>query len=58
VREYHGALTTAGVPHNYFEVEDLDHNQKKMIDGRKATWFDFQIESLKLNQIPLLYLKP
>jgi hypothetical protein len=29
-----------------------------MIDGRKATWFDFQIESLNLNQIPLPYLKP
>jgi hypothetical protein len=29
-----------------------------MIDGRKATWFDFQIESLKLNQVPLHYLQP
>jgi hypothetical protein len=29
-----------------------------MIDVRKATWFDFQIESLKPNQIPLRYLKP
>lgn len=57
VREYHAALTAAGVPHNYFEVEGLDHNQKKMIDGRKATWFDFHIESLKLNQVPLHYLK-
>ncbi len=58
VREYHEALTQAGVPHSYFEVEGLDHNQKKMIDGRKATWFDFQIESLKLNHIGLHYLKP
>lgn len=58
VREYHGALTAAGMPHSYFEVEGLDHNQKKMIDGRKDTWFDFQIESLKLNQVPLHYLKP
>lgn len=58
VREYHAALTDAGVPHNYFEVEGLDHNQKKMIDGRKATWFDFHIESLKHNQIDLHYLKP
>jgi endo-1,4-beta-xylanase len=57
VREYHGVLTAAGVSHSYFEVEDLDHNQKKMIDGRKATWFDFQIESLKLNQIPLRYFQ-
>lgn len=57
VREYHGVLTAAGVSHSYFEVEDLDHNQKKMIDGRKATWFDFQIESLKLNQIPLHYFQ-
>ena len=58
VREYHDALKSAGVSHHYFEVADLDHNQKKMIDGRKATWFEFQIESLKLNQIPLRYLQP
>ncbi|WP_395742128.1 alpha/beta hydrolase [Prosthecobacter sp.] len=58
VRQYHQALTQAGVPHSYFEVEGLDHNQKKMIDGRKSTWFDFHIESLKLNQIPLHYLQP
>lgn len=55
VREYHSALTAAGVKHNYFEVEGLEHNQKKMIDGRKATWFDFHVESLKLNQVPLHY---
>ena len=55
VREYHAALTKLGVQHSYFEVEGLDHNQKKMIDGRKATWFDFQIESLKLNGVPLHY---
>ena len=58
VREYHEALTKAGMPHSYFEVADLDHNQKKMIDGRKATWFDFHIESLQLNHIDLHYLKP
>lgn len=58
VREYHEALTKLGVTHSYFEVECLDHNQKKMIDGRKDTWFDFQIESLKLNHVPLHYLKP
>lgn len=58
VREYHEALTQAGVKHSYFEVEGLDHNQKKMIDGRKATWFDFHVESLKLNQVPLHYLQP
>lgn len=58
VREYHEALTKAGVTHSYFEVEGLDHNQKKMIDGRKATWFDFHIESLQLNHIDLHYLKP
>lgn len=57
VREYHAALTAAGMPHSYFEVEGLDHNQKKMIDGRRATWFDFQIESLKLNGIDLHYRK-
>ena len=58
VREYHAALSAAGVPHSYFEVEGLDHNQKKMIDGRKDTWFDFQIESLKLNQVTLHYHQP
>jgi endo-1,4-beta-xylanase len=58
VREYHAALTKADVPHSYFEVEGLDHNQKKMIDGCKASWFDFHIESLKLNHIDLHYLKP
>jgi endo-1,4-beta-xylanase len=48
VRDYHRALTEAGVEHSYFEVEGLDHNQKKMIEGRKATWFDFHVESLRL----------
>ncbi len=58
VREYHEALTQASMPHSYFEVEGLDHNQKKMIDGRKASWFDFHLESLRLNHIDLHYLKP
>ncbi len=58
VREYHAALTAAGMPHSYFEVEGLDHNQKTMIDGRRDTWFDFHIESLRLNQIELHYLRP
>jgi enterochelin esterase-like enzyme len=57
VREYHEALKEAGVQHSYFEVEGLDHNQKKMIDARRKTWFDFHIESLKLNAIPLHFLK-
>jgi endo-1,4-beta-xylanase len=47
VREYHQALLDAGVEHSYFEVEGLDHNQKKMIEGRKQTWFDFHVESLR-----------
>lgn len=58
VREYHDVLTNAGVPHQYFEVQDLDHNQKRMIDGRKHTWFDFHVESLKSNKISLRYLTP
>ena len=57
VREYHEALTKLGVKHGYFEVEGLNHNQKKMIDGRKDTWFDFQVESLKLNDVPLHHVK-
>jgi len=48
VRDYHRALLDAGVEHSYFEVEDLDHNQKKMIEGRRQTWFDFHTESLRL----------
>ncbi len=48
VREYHEALVEAGVEHTYWEVEGLDHNQRKMIEGRKDTWFDFHIESLRL----------
>lgn len=47
VREYHAALTKAGVEHTYWEVEGLDHNQRKMIEGRRDTWFDFHIESLR-----------
>jgi endo-1,4-beta-xylanase len=58
VREYHAALTAAGIPHGYFEVEGLGHSQKKMIDGRKATWFDFHVESLKINQVPLDFHQP
>lgn len=57
VREFHAALTNANVPHQYFEVDGLDHNQKKMIDGRKETWFDFQIESLKNAGVKLHYRK-
>ncbi|MEN3939715.1 alpha/beta hydrolase-fold protein [Prosthecobacter sp. SYSU 5D2] len=58
VREYHAALTAAGKEHSYFEVEGLDHNQKKMIEGRKDTWFDFHIESLKRGGVALHYRKP
>lgn len=48
VRDYHRALLEADVEHSYFEVEGLDHNQKKMIEGRRQTWFDFHAESLRL----------
>jgi enterochelin esterase-like enzyme len=47
VREYHAALTKAGVEHTYWEVAGLDHNQRQMIDGRRPTWFDFHIAALK-----------
>lgn len=57
VREFHTALTELAVPHEYFEVEGLDHNQKTMIDGRKEHWFDFHIESLKLAGATLHYVK-
>ncbi len=55
VRQYHAALKNAGVPHSYFEVDGLDHNQKRMIDERRATWFDFHVESLRLNKVSLYY---
>lgn len=57
VREYHEALTQAGVEHTYWEVEGLDHNQRKMIEGRRATWFDFHVESLRRAGAELHYLK-
>lgn len=47
VREYHQALLKFGVPHACFEVEGIAHNQKQMIDSRKATRFDFHVKSLK-----------
>ncbi len=56
VREYHAALTEHGVQHEYFEVEGLNHNQKTMINGRKDNWFNFHVESLKLNGTALHYL--
>jgi len=58
VREYHAALDELGVKHTYFEVEGLDHNQKTMINGRKNSWFNFHIDSFKLNGVPLNYIKP
>ncbi|MFA6543081.1 MAG: alpha/beta hydrolase-fold protein [Limisphaerales bacterium] len=57
VREYHEALTKAGVEHGYFEVEGLDHNQRKMVDGRRDTWFNFHVESLRRAGAELHYLK-
>ncbi len=56
VREFHQALLKAEVKHEYFEVEGLDHSQKKMIEGMEKTWFDFHIDSLKLNGIKLHYV--
>lgn len=57
VREYHAALTKAGVEHTYWEVEGLDHNQRKMIEGRRNTWFDFHVESLRKAGASLHYWK-
>jgi endo-1,4-beta-xylanase len=47
VREFHEALLKAGVEHGYKEIEGLDHNQSKMIQLNRATWFDHHVESLK-----------
>jgi enterochelin esterase-like enzyme len=46
VRAYHEVLTSAKVNHHYFEVADLGHNQRKMIDRLKGTWFHFHVETL------------
>ena len=56
VREFHAALSAKGVTHEYFEVDGLDHNQKKMISERLATWFDFHVQSLKLNGAALSFM--
>ena len=58
VREYHEALTRSGVEHTYWEVEGLDHNQRKMIDGRRSTWFDFHVESLRRAGAELHFSQP
>jgi endo-1,4-beta-xylanase len=55
IREFRKELLKLEVPHLYFEVEGLDHNQKKMIAGRQATWFDFHIDSLKKYGVELYY---
>jgi len=57
VREYHAALTKTGVEHSYFEVEGLDHNQRKMIEGRRDTWFNFHVGSLRKAGAELRYWK-
>jgi endo-1,4-beta-xylanase len=55
VRQFHAALTESKVEHEYFEVEGLDHNQKKMIEGQKDSWFQFHVDSLKGYNVPLSY---
>ena len=57
VREFHAELTAAGVPHDYFEVRGLGHNQREMIAGRANAWFDFHVESLRQNHVELHFLK-
>jgi endo-1,4-beta-xylanase len=58
VREYHQTLLKEGIEHSYFEAEDIAHVQKDLIGTRKDTWFDFHTESLRRNQVPLLFRKP
>lgn len=57
IRDFHSYLKEMAVQHEYFEVEGLDHTQRKMIDGMKETWFDFHVTSLKQNQVNLVYVK-
>ena len=47
VREFHQALLLAGVDHTYWEIEDLAHQQGRMVDGFKAIWFDYHVESFR-----------
>src|SRR5437763_72955 len=57
VPEYHTALTAAEVPHNYFEVEGVEHSKIKLYESRRNTWFDVHVEALKRNGVELHYVK-
>ena len=58
IREFRQELLKLEVPHLYFEVEGLGHNQKEMIAGRQATWFDFHVDALKKQAVELFYHSP
>lgn len=55
VREFHETLEREGVEHGYFEAAGVAHVQRALIATRKATWFDFHVESLRRNGVPLHY---
>lgn len=47
VREFHQALLDAGVDHTYTEVEGIAHEQSKIIQLYRASWFDYHAESFR-----------
>lgn len=57
VRQFHAELTLAGVPHDYFEMRGLGHNQREMIARKQNAWFDFHVASLQQNGADLHFLR-
>ncbi|MCA8987581.1 MAG: hypothetical protein KDA78_08075 [Planctomycetaceae bacterium] len=49
IRNFHQALLEAGLDHTYLEIEGLGHNRTQMINLYRLIWFDYHIESLRLN---------
>jgi len=47
VREFHKALTDAGVDHTYMEIEGLAHKQTEMLSRYQAIYFDYHVESFR-----------
>ncbi len=47
VRRFHDALVKAGVDHTYWEMEDLAHEQNKMLERYRPVWFDYHAESFR-----------
>ena len=51
VRRFHDALVKAGVDHTYWEMEDLAHEQNKMLERYRPVWFDYHAESFRRAEV-------